>query len=156
MATVKEIAIVFKNANPKIKSNIRNLLTEERKNVLSDLKEHSPFDTGYFSSNWVVTVSRDSYGFVIKNKTKYSFFMEYGAEKERAPWFYRHRTKKGTYRKGTGKLKIKDGRVWAGGLNPGHSKTIGGPIFKTLFKTQKRLNKITKKYVDAVIVGIVK
>ncbi len=82
------------------------------------------------------------------NDTPYAIFMEEGAERNKLPWNY-----PGVRKKRTGKLAIRNGRVWAGGLNPGHSKTVRGAIGPVLVDNNRRLNQLTKKIADAVIGG---
>lgn len=158
MSTLAEISLVFSRMSDKAKKNIRSALYEESKHILSDLESRSPVDTGFFKSNWKVRLSRfSSSGNIVSvsitNKTPYAYFMEYGAAPHKAPWYYPNRDTKGRFKKGTGKLKISKGRVWAGGLSPGHSQTVGGAIGPTLFESKKRTDQLTKKIADAAVRG---
>ena len=46
------------------------------------------------------------------------------------------------------------GRVWAGGLKPGHAQTVGGAIDQTLVKSQKRMKDLANKFAKAIIVEL--
>jgi hypothetical protein len=89
----------------------------------------------------------------------YGQFVAFGARPQKAPWYFpgRHKKgkKKGQMKSGTGKLKMatgeKEGRVWAGGLNPGHPKTIGGPIEQVFGKNSKEVQNMTKEITDEFI-----
>ena len=156
MSTFQELSGDFKKLNASLQQNVRNILSEESKTILKDLQDRSPVDTGFFRSNWKVTLSRFSpgstiSGISIRNDTPYAFWMEYGAPKFSAPWYYPLRDKRtGRFRKGTGKLKESQGRIWAGGLNPGHSMTIGGAIGPSVERALNRMEqRFGKSFTDA-------
>jgi len=119
---------------------------------LRELRAHSPKDTKTFASNWRARrvhfsgVRSMLGGLVITNKTaEYGRYLETGAEPGEHPWYFPHK-----HKKKTGKLKEVGGKVWAGGLRPGHHMTVGGPITK-LIKDTKLLNMLTKDISDAAI-----
>ena len=156
MSTFEEISGDFKKVNANLQKNVRNILLEESKLILKDLQERSPVDTGFFRSNWKVKLSRFTpgstiSGISISNDTPYAYWMEEGAEKFSFPWYYPNRDKRtGRFIKGTGKLKERKGRVWAGGLNPGHSFTIGGQLKPAIEKFLERTEqKFGKSFADA-------
>jgi len=159
MSNFREIAFEFGKMSKQMNNNVSGALYEESQSILADLKARSPVDSGLYRSNWRVQVSRfQSYGTIftvsIINETPYGIYIEEGAEKFKYPWYYPNRDKQtGRFRKGTGKLKESKGRVWPGGLNPGHSMTVGGAIGPALINSQKRLAKLSEKIAKAVISG---
>jgi hypothetical protein len=160
MSTFAEISYDFSQCSEKLRNQSRSILFAESRLIMSDLRSRSPVDTGFFRSNWRVQLSRFSSSstfasITIANDTLYAYFMEYGAPMNAAPWYYPHRDKKtGRFRKGTGKLKRRGDRVWAGGKNPGHAKTIGGAIGPALISSRGRIDRLTKKLADSIISGI--
>ncbi len=142
-----------------IKANASKILFKEDKKIITLLKAHSPVDTGRFRDNWKATrprfgSSKTLAGIVITNDTpNYGQFAAGGAEPGEAPWYYPHRSKStGKFKKGTGKLKLADGKVWAGGLNPGHAKTVGGPIAIVL---SAYTDKFTQEFSDKFVKGLI-
>lgn len=153
MSTFQQISIDLKNAKTSLKSRISSVLYEESRTLLSDFQDRAPVDSGVYRSNWRLMRSRflpsnALAGFTLSNSTPYAIFMEEGAEKNKAPWNF-----PGQGKKRTGKLAVRNGRVWAGGLNPGHSKTVSGAIGPVLVNNNRRLNQLTNKIADAVIGG---
>lgn len=82
----------------------------------------------------------------MSNPTPYGIFMDEGAGVGKPPWNFSGKSK-------TGKLVVRNGRVWAGGLNPGHSKTVGGATGPVLLDNPTRVNQLTNKIADVVIGG---
>jgi hypothetical protein len=135
-----------------MKSRISSVLYEESRTLLSDFQDRAPVDSGVFRNNWRLlrsrfTSSNTLASYTLSNATPYAIFMEEGAEKNKSPWNFPGK------RKRTGKLAVRKGRVWAGGLNPGHSKTVHGAIGPVLVNNNRRLNQLTNKIADAVIGG---
>lgn len=135
-AFIKKLAKI--KADKAFKAVASAALLKEEKKLLARLKAHSPVDSGYFASRWKIKrvkfqSSNALAGLSITNDTPdYGRFATSGAEPNKAPWYYPNRDKKGKFRKGTGKLKKSAGKVWAGGLNPGHDKTVGGTVENAL------------------------
>jgi len=137
---------------PKFKTASTKALKKNEKAILQKLRTHSPIDSGYFKSHWRVSLRNFSdpnvlAGMLISNDTEnYGQFIEKGAEPGQAPWYFPNRVRrgkrKGQMRKGTGKLKLYDGKVWAGGLNPGHEKTVGGAIQHAFSERSKILENL--------------
>ena len=71
--------------------------------------------------------------------------MEFGADKNTAPWFFPIKDS------GSGRLTARNGRIWAGGRNPGHSKTIGGAIKPVLEENNDRLNRLANSIADGLM-----
>jgi hypothetical protein len=152
MKTFSSLSKDFANLPSKIRTVAKIALFAESALLLKEFKLRSPVDSGFYRSNW--RIYRDRYGtndtiagVVIANNTPYyAQFMEYGAEKNKAPWYY-----PGANKKRTGKLITRGGRVWAGGLNPGHRKTVGGAIDPIIFNNKRRQQLLAKKIADAII-----
>ena len=140
--------------------------------IIAFLKAHSPYDPdkkagSHYADNWKVRrlrfgTTKQLAGMTIINETpEYGQFMEEGAEpgSDKAPWYFpqRHKTgkKRGQFKKRSGKLKAVDGRVWAGGLNPGHSLTVGGAL-SFLAKEKGLVSNITIDVSSAIVKGIFK
>lgn len=111
--------------------------------ILRELRAHSPKDSGTFAKNWRAKRLRFSgektlAGLVISNKTVgYGQFAAQGADPGQAPWYFPH-----AKTKPTGKLTVVNGKVWAGGLEPGHAKTVGGAISR-IISDKDLLNKLS-------------
>lgn len=153
MSTLNQIQIVLQSIGTKMRNSVKSTLHEEAVLLLSDFKEHSPEDTGKYKSLWFIGKSRFAgvnsvANVVIKNTDPKASVMEFGAAKHEAPWFYPGGKKR------TGKLVVRNGRVWAGGLNPGHSKTVGGAINRVLYNNSKRQMRIVKKIASNMIEAI--
>jgi len=147
-----------------IKANVSRLLYKKDNELIDLLKEHSPYDPEHkdphFRDQW--KASRKKYGnskvlaqIIVSNSTPiYGQFLVAGAELNQAPWYYPNRIrkgkKKGQFKKGTGKLTKVQGKVWAGGLDPGHIKTVGGPIAQVLTKF---IDKFTQEVSDEFVKG---
>ncbi len=136
-----------------IEEGSRSILYRKDKTILALLRAHSPKDSGKFSSNWRVARSRFGKrkilaGLVVVNDTpNYGQFVAFGAEPKKAPWYFPHGKKVAT-----GKLMVHQGRVWAGGLNPGHVDTVGGPIVQVM---DSFANKFSQEFADKIIRSIV-
>jgi hypothetical protein len=136
------------------KRNVQIALYAEGASLLAEMKDRSPIDSGLYRKRWVLSRNRFGSGnmfsgIVISNSAPHAYYMEYGAPKGAPPWFYPNPKKKRT-----GKLILRNGRVWAGGLNPGHGKTIGGAIGPVLTNNKKRMNELTNTIADSIIRGL--
>lgn len=145
---MNEFIVKLRVMGDRIRQSTQKALYKNESFVLRELRKYSPKDTGKFASNWRArrlrfSGGKDLAGLVITNKTpEYGQFVEGGAEPGKAPWYFPHRDKKGRMKKGTGKLTLADGKVWAGGLSPGHDKTVGGAI-KRVISDKALLNRLT-------------
>jgi hypothetical protein len=148
---LRELITKFGSVSKQMEKRAKFALFSEGSSLLSEFKDRSPVDTGSYKSRW--QLSRDRFG-TAKSIASVSIFnnspqaepVEYGAEIGKNPWNYNPNAKKRT-----GKLKVSDGRVWAGGLNPGHSTTVGGAIGKGLFNNKRRMDKLVKSIADSVM-----
>lgn len=137
-----------------MRGNMQRALFAEGAVLLNDFKDRAPVDSELFRKSWVLSRNRFASGniftgIVISNRAPYAYWMEFGAPEGKFPWFYPNPKKKRT-----GKLVRRNGRVWAGGRNPGHSKTIGGAIGPVLVNNNRRLNKLAKLTADSIIGGL--
>ena len=153
MTSLRQISSELRNMTAKMRSGAKRALYAESQNLRSEFQGRSPVDTGKFQSRWGISRNRfaqgDSFGGVsIFNDNNIAELMEFGAGINEAPWYYPSSTKR------TGKLAVKNGRVWAGGMKPGHTRTFGGAIGAGLFNNNRRLLKLTNKIADGVIGGI--
>ena len=135
-----------------MKRNMQVALYNEGRLLLNDVKDHAPVDSGLYRKSWVLSRNRVSIGnsftgILISNNTPYAYYMEFGAPEGGPPWYYPNPKKKRS-----GKLIRRNGRVWAGGKNPGHTKTIGG-AYSQVF-TGQRMNKLTGLIADSIIGGL--
>lgn len=152
MTTFIDIGAEFLQFSTSVKGRVASVLFVEGEQLLRDFKERSPEDTGEYNANWRMLTSRGPgvlTGIVLQNKTSYGIYLDEGAEKNAAPWYY-----PGQSPRKSQKLTIRNGRVWAGGLNPGHEKTVFGATGPVLYDNNKRINQIAEKVADAVIGGL--
>lgn len=140
------------------KKSAHTILYKHDKTIINLLKAHSPKDSGYFADHWRVKRirfgSRNTLaGLLIVNDTpKYGKFVAFGATPRKAPWYYPHgRQKSGRTTSPSGKLTESGGKIWAGGLNPGHDKTVGGPANKII---EDYSNKISQGLANEIIKDI--
>jgi len=154
MSSINQMQRELKALGTKMRNSVKSTLQEEAPLLLADIKAHSPEDSGEFKSLWFIGKSR-SIGrgsvanIVIRNTDSKASLMEFGALRNQAPWFYPGSKVK------TGKLIVRHGRVWAGGLHPGHSKTVGGAINRVIYNNTRRQLKIVKKIANGLIEAIV-
>jgi hypothetical protein len=159
MTTLLKISSDLRNVPTKVKSNVNRALFSESSALKKDFQQRAPVDSGRYQRAW--RISRDRLGSsgmfasvsIFNPTNSYGVFMEYGADINKAPWYYPGVTKKKTGKLTKANNSEQNGRIWAGGLNPGHSKTIGGAIDPVLFQNTRRLLKLTKVIANAAIQG---
>lgn len=115
--------------------------------ILKDLQSRSPVDTGKYKGSWQIKKGSTT-GIILANTVFYNddpkaYLMEFGAVPGEAPWYYPNA-------KQTGKLTVSGGKVWSGGLKPGHQHTIGGAIGPVLYKNNKRQLELVHKIADSI------
>jgi len=160
MDTIDSIIKIFKSFKRNIKFGAQKIIYKQDSVLIRELAAHSPVDSGYYASRWRAGRVRFGSGDTlaalrISNDTPgYGQFMEAGAPQSKSPWYFPHRSKKsGRFEsRSTGKLKISGGRVWAGGLSPGHDKTVGGAI-NIVMGNRGLLDKITIEVSDELVKG---
>lgn len=153
MDPLKKLIRDLNNMPSKMKKASQAALDKEIPRLIADFKKRSPVDTGAYRSSWVKSNTRFGSGKVIAgasivNKDPKAFILDQGATPNTAPWYFPSRNNK------SGKLKEFGGKIWAGGLNPGHSLTIGGSIDPVLFKNNARQMKIAKAVANSIIRAI--
>ena len=120
--------------------------------ILNDLKKRSPKEKGTYQKSWIITqknVSNSLLGyahFQNVDVVEKAVLMEYGAEPNAAPWYY-----PGAKKRKSEKLTVSLGRVWPGGIDPGHQFTIGGAINPVIYKNPQRQQEILENIGNAVI-----
>jgi hypothetical protein len=154
MTDFSQISTELRRMQTSLKSRISSVLYAESQSILSDLRDRSPVDSGFYRSNWKLSKSRFSgnnviAGYTIGNKTAYGLYMDEGADPNSEPWYF-----PGKRKKKTGKLKISNGKVWAGGLNPGHEYTVGGQTGPVVTKNKARLDALASNIADAIVGGM--
>lgn len=138
----------------------KNVLQSEAGPLMNALKERSPVDSSFYKTSWFQTKPRFMGAHVVaavgfRNNDPKAHFMEFGAPPGEAPWYYPKRSKaSGKFVKGSGKLTLRNGRVWPGGLNPGHSKTVGGAIDPVIYNNNERQLQITKRIANGILEAI--
>jgi hypothetical protein len=150
MGTIRQLIKDLRASPSKMAKASKEALNKEIPSLIADFKARSPVDTGMYKESWAKFSPRfNSPGVFasagIRNTDPKALLMEYGAEPGSAPWYYPGA------RKRTGKLAAMHGRIWAGGLNPGHSFTIGGAIDPVLFNNPSRQLQIANSVANKVI-----
>jgi len=156
MSTVSasKMGVELRNMATNMRRNTQLTLYREGSLLLRDIKNRAPVDSGTYQKRWVLFRNRFSSGNIltgisISNNTPYAIYMEQGAEVGGAPWFYPNPKKKRS-----GKLVRRNGRVWAGGLNPGHANTVGGAIGPIIANNAQRKKKLSNALADSIIGGL--
>ena len=116
--------------------------------ILKDLKSRSPVETGKYREGWK-TRQGSKQGLILANVVFYNDdsraqLFEFGVFPGEAPWSYPNAKK-------TRRLTVSGGKVWAGGLKPGHQWTIGGAINPVLYKNNQRQLEIAQKIANSVL-----
>ncbi len=133
MATMLSTFIKRIEKSKGVSASIIKAADEKSTELLSALQQHSPVDSGAFQRGWALDTKKGSKGTLVsisitnKANLPYAVFMLTGADPQSAPWYYPHEKTIPT-----GKLTMQGGKVWAGGLNPGHGKTVGGTVTNAL------------------------
>lgn len=149
--TLDEFIKSIPSLNWKMQTGARVALYKEANTLLKDFEGRSPVDSGEYRRGWKMNKSyRGGIAVRIFNSdTKKGSWMEEGVGEGEAPWYF----SKGMKRK-SGKLVVVNNRVWAGGKNPGHSKTVRGALDPVLFRNPVRQLNITKIIAEGIIKGI--
>ncbi len=149
--TLKDIIGDLQKMPKIINDNASVVFDIEVKNILEALKNHSPVDTGTFRDSWKMNIVPSFSSLALRQvKVTNSDYgpkiatLNEGAQPRMAPWYY-------PGSKQTGKLTVSGGKVWAGGWDPGHDMTTGGPINRVFSRTQSDLR---SKILHRVTIGI--
>lgn len=106
----------------RLRLSTKTAMFAEAQAIKSELQARSPYDQGYFASQWFIARqsgnSDNSYSVAIKNNTPYGPYLDQGAEKGGPPWFFPKDDSGDNTVSKSGKLILINGRVWAGGKSP--------------------------------------
>jgi len=130
----------------RVSSNLKSALYEQARLIRHDLQARSPEDTGIFKSSWVmsrISSADNSLSITVQNPISYGYFLEAGVPIGKAPWYFPHAKSKPS-----GKLVVRNGRVWAGGLSPSGFVVEGITIVVADSKTEKR---VVKSLADGIM-----
>ena len=149
MGSIKALVKSLEALPAKMQKASQIALNKEVPKLILDFKSRSPIDSGAYRSSWVAfypSVGSNVFASVgIRNDDPKAAMLDQGATPHSFPWYFPSNKEK------TGKLTESGGKIWAGGLNPGHSMTIGGAIDPVLFKNTARQLQITKAIANSVI-----
>lgn len=157
MTLLREISKDLSTMSSKMRSAAKRALFAESALLAKEFQSRSPVDSGKYRSGWRIARGRfSSNGFagvtIFNNSTDYADLMEYGAKKNAAPWYFP--IGKSGKRKTSKKLILNRGLIWAGGMKPGHAKTVGGAIGPGLVDNNRRLIKLVNNVADGMIGAI--
>lgn len=150
---ISELVASLRQANRQIPGAVRSVVYEESKNILAELKRRSPVSTGQYKSNWMMSnrssaASGKIASVTFANRTPYAHWMEYGGEISGKPWNFPSKKQKVSR-----SLTVAEGRVWAGGITPGHHLTIGGATKPALLENDARQKHIAG-LIGVAVVGV--
>ncbi len=150
MGTLKELIRDLNSLPKRMKQASQAALDSEIPKLVSDLQERSPVDTGAYRSSWKKSSPRFSPAGVLAsasvlNDDPKAGIMNEGIAPGAAPWYFP------SQKKPTGKLVESGGRIWAGGLSPGHALTIGGAMGPILLNNKDRQLQIAKTVANSII-----
>lgn len=138
----------------RVKGVIGINLFVESQSIMNDIRKRAPLDTGTYSRGWKLQRTARTGDVIaatkIENRTPYGVYLEEGAEPGKAPWYYPSSKKK----KESGKLTLKNNRVWAGGKSPMgfvFGGGIGGAINLTIYYNNKRKQQLARTIADSII-----
>lgn len=145
----------LRSLSSRVRSNVRSVVYANATDYVSEMREMSPLDSGMFKSSWSLSragVNRSVYhSLIIRNNTPYGIYLDEGALKGGPPWFFPKKRAGDGATSATGKLIVKNGRVWAGGLSP-YGHVIGG-ISDTVLN-DRRMLKLAGDVADGIIAAI--
>ncbi len=150
MGTFRELVTSINAIPTKMKKASQIALDKEARKLVVDFQQRSPVDTGKYRDSWMVFDPRFNplgvYASVgIKNDDPKAGILDQGADPNTAPWYFPKSNSR------SGKLIESGGKIWAGGLNPGHSMTIGGATGPVLFNNSNRQLQIANSIANSVI-----
>lgn len=150
-SNLPEFIKLLRESSKRLKNNVSGAMYPEMVSLTEDLKGFSPVDKDDFRQGWrngrISSPPKNALfaGRIENRATSYGHYLDQGVEKGAAPWYYPNPDKKRS-----GKLILRNGRVWAGGLSQS-GFVVGGIIDKTIYYNNKRINRITIAVADAVI-----
>lgn len=150
--------------NKKRGRDLRGQIEKYLKGIIQELEERSPVDSGAFQEGWkdysgIKHISKSRSVITISNNPnlRYSYFLEFGSEFGEKPWPGVDKDGNTVAVSKSGKTRLAEDpytgelRVWAGGLNPGGSASIGG-VARQVFGRgfQEEAERIIEKYLQHI------
>lgn len=150
MGNIQELVRDLEKLPVRMKKASQAVLNKESRKLVIEFQQRSPVATGQYKAGWMSFIPRfNSSGIYasigIKNEDPKAYMMDQGADIDSSPWYFPKSKSR------SGKLVESGGKIWAGGLKPGHSMTIGGAIDPVLFNNSNRQLQIAKSIADSVI-----
>lgn len=137
----------------RVLSSIHTALYAEAVNLIEEFKLRSPLDKDVFRKNWELVNGQKSVGDIsslrIQNRTPYGIFLDEGGEPGGVPWYWPNSKNK----KPSGKLIVRNGRVWAGGKSPS-GFVIGGITNVVVYRNPSRQRQMAMNIAKSVIEAI--
>lgn len=138
---VKRLIRELNSAPSRMAYAARVAINSEARKLIVDFRRRSPVDSGEYKGRWkksefISSIPGVIAGTRIFNDDTKASLMEFGANPDEAPWHYPQ------VNANTGKLTASGGKIWAGGLRPGHHLSIGGAIDPVLFRNNERQMRI--------------
>lgn len=143
----------------------RTALFGHGQQYMSEMKEMSPVDSTEFRSRWALSLQslkRSTYHkLVITNSTPYGIYLDEGAPFGGPPWFFPTKRQRDSadintddgFKSKSGKLIVKNGRVWAGGLSP-YGHVVGGITDTVIFENERKLLRLANDVADGIVAAI--
>ena len=153
--TLKEFVDYLPQMKKRVLNNIRSTMYVESNKILSELISRSPLDEGVFRSGWTFKSMRDSAKISnvrIQNDTPYGIYLDEGGEPRGVPWYWPSIKNRPPISK-SGKLKLVNGRVWAGGLSP-EGFVVKGIVDVVIFRNSARQRELARSVAQSVIEAI--
>ena len=154
MNTLDDLLDSWEDLPKRLLNNVQTALYVQAQDVVKDLMDRSPVDTGAFKNNWLLSRTNDPepgvfYSVSIQNNLPYAKALDEGVDPSGTPWYWPNPKNPGPVSK-SGKLTIQNGRVWAGGKSP-FGFVVGGISQKVLIENDTRLSVIANSMADAVV-----
>lgn len=144
--------------------DLRGRIEEFLEDTLQELERKSPVDSGAFQEGWrdysgIKHISKSRSVITISNNPnlRYSYFLEFGSEYGEKPWTGQDKDGNTVAVSKSGKTRVAEDpytgelRVWAGGLNPGGSASIGGVARQVLGRDyQEEAERIIEGYLQHI------
>jgi len=153
--TLQEFVAYLPQMKKRVLNNVRSTMYVESNKIFEDIVNRSPLDKGPFRASWKLRSNRNGNAISsvrIQNDTPYGIFLDEGAEPGDVPWYWPNAKNKGP-KSNSGKLKIVNGRIWAGGLSP-QGFVVHGIVDVIIFKNPKRLRELAINVAQSVIGAI--
>lgn len=141
--TISAFGAKIEKISKSLRPNVAAVMNKYGAILLEDFKNRSAVDSGAYKRNWRFIKAKPgsggSFSISLKNATTYAQILVAGADVGGTPWFFPSGKSKKDISSPSKKLFVGQPRgafghwlkgsrraVWAGGLNPGKEKAIGG------------------------------